>query len=117
MNKQTTITFSPLAPIKSGTAVVLAEEGAVLSPAGKALDKSLGGVIAKVAKHQGFKGKKKSFLDILAAGSSNLDRVLVVGAGKLKDYSSNDWVDLGAIIRARLSGKDNPVTVVLDTTA
>lgn len=114
MTKQTTITFSTPSPIKSGTAVVLAEEGAVLSPAGKALDKTLGGVIAKVAKHQGFKGKKKTCLDILAPGNSALDRVLVVGTGKLKDFSSNDWVALGAIIRARLSGKDSPVTVVLE---
>jgi len=117
MTKQTTITFTALAPIKSGTAVVLAEEGAALSPAGKALDKGLGGIIAKVAKRQEFKGKKKSSLDILAPGSGGLDRVLVVGVGKLKDFSSNDWVELGAVIRSRLSGKDSPVTVLLDGAA
>lgn len=115
MSKTTAITFASIAAIKKGTVVLLAEEGAVLSPAAKALDKTLGGTISKVVKQRKFKGKAKSSLDILGPGNSALDRVLVVGAGKTKGYSGNDWVALGAIIRSRLSGKDDPVTVVLES--
>ena len=114
MTKATTISFSGFSVPKQGTTVLLAEEGGVLSPTGKDLDKSLGGVIAKIIKQRKFKGKTKSSLDILGPGNSGLARVVVVGAGKINDYDSNDWVDLGAVIRSKLSGKDSSVAVVLE---
>jgi len=114
MTKPATITFSSFSVPNQGTVVLLAEEGGGLSTAGKALDKSLGGAIAKVVKQRKFKGKTKSSLDILGPGNGTLARVLVVGAGKIKDHSSNDWVSLGAIIRSKLSGKDTPAVVVLE---
>ena len=44
-----------------------------------------------------------------------LSRLLLVGTGTLKDYSGNDWMELGGQIRGMLSSKDNPhVTLVLE---
>jgi leucyl aminopeptidase len=114
MSKQTAISFAELAPVKQGAVVILAEEGGALSPVGKALDKTSGDAVSRAAKQQKFKGKKKSSLDILVPEKLGLSRLLVIGTGKLKDYSDNDWVDLGAIIRSRLTGRDGPVTVVLE---
>lgn len=117
MSKPTTISFSDIAPVKQGTVVLLAEEGGSLSPSGKALDKTLGGAIMNAVKQRKYKGKKKSSLDLLAPGNAHLGRVVVIGAGKLKDYSDNDWVDLGAVIRSKVAAKDSPVVVVLEGAA
>ena len=91
MSKSTTISFAEIAPVKQGVAILLSEEGALLSPAGKTLDKASGGVITQAAKQRKFKGKKKSSLDILVPAKLGLSRLLLVGAGSLKDYSGNDW--------------------------
>jgi len=115
MSKSTTISFAEIAPVKQGVAILLSEEGAVLSPAVKTLDKASGGVITQAVKERKFKGKKKSSLDILVPAKLGLSRLLLVGTGSLKDYSGNDWVELGGQIRAMLSSKDNPkATLVLE---
>lgn len=116
MSKTTTISFTGLASVKKGVAILLSEEGGLLSPAGKALDKASGGVITRAAKERKFKGKKNSSLDILVPEKLGISRLLLIGTGALKDYSDTDWLVLGGQIRARLSGKDNPnVTLVLES--
>ena len=72
MSKSTTILFTGITPVKQGVAILLSEEGALLSAAGKALDKASGGVITRAAKERKFKGKKKSSLDILVPGKLGL---------------------------------------------
>ncbi|HDO52386.1 MAG TPA: hypothetical protein ENH05_06575, partial [Rhizobiales bacterium] len=86
MSKTTTISFAALSPVKQGAVVILAERGPVLSPAGKALDKASGGAVMRAAKQREYKGKKKTFLDILVPEKLGLSRLLVVGADELKDY-------------------------------
>ncbi len=116
MSKPTTISFAGLTPVKQGVAILLSEEGALLSSAGKALDKASGGVITRASKARKFKGKKKSTLDILMPEKLGLSRLLIVGAGTLKDYRNSDWVELGGRIRALLSSKDNPnATLILES--
>lgn len=115
MSKSTTISFAAITPVKKGVVILLSEEGALLSAAGKALDKTSGGVITQAAKERKFKGKKKSVLDILVPAKLGLSRLLLVGTGTLKDYSGNDWVELGGRIRGMLSSKDSPhATLVLE---
>ena len=115
MSKPTAFSFAPLSPVKQGVAVLLVEEGPVLSPAGKALDEASDGVITRAAKQRGFKGKKKTALDILVPGKLGLSRLLAIGAGTLKVYDENDWLELGGAIRGRLSGRDgSKVTLVLE---
>ena len=115
MSKITAISFAGLAPVKQGVAVILAERGLTLSPAGKAMDKASGGAITRAAKQRKFKGKKKSYLDILVPEKLGLSRLLVVGVGKLKDYGDLDWLELGGGIRSKLSSFDGArVTLVLE---
>jgi len=115
MSKPTSFSFSGLSPVKRGVAILLAEEGAPLSGTGKALDKTSGGAITRAVKKRKFKGKKKTALDILVPEKTGLSRLLIVGTGALKDYSDNNWLELGGQVRARLSGTDNPnVTLVLE---
>lgn len=115
MSKPTAFSFADIKPVKQGVLVLLAEDGAPLSRTGKTLDKASGGAISRAVKQRKFKGKKKSSLDILVPEKLGLSRLLIVGAGKLKDYGDNDWLELGGQIRGRLSGKDNPgATLVLE---
>ncbi len=115
MSKTTAISFADLTPVKQGVAVILAEQGPTLSPAGKALDKASGGAMMRAAKHREFKGKKKTFLDILVPEKLGLSRVLVAGVGNLKEYEDQDWAELGGSIRSKLSRRDGAkVTLVLE---
>ncbi len=115
MSKTTTISFAALSPVKQGAVVILAERGPVLSPAGKALDKASGGAVMRAAKQREYKGKKKTFLDILVPEKLGLSRLLVVGADELKDYGDREWLELGGVIRGKLSGRDGQgVTLVLE---
>ena len=83
MSKPTAVSFADIALPKQGVAVLLAEEGPTLSPAGKALDKASGGTLTKAFKERKFKGKKKSSLDLIVPGDSGLSRVLIVGVDAL----------------------------------
>ncbi len=115
MSKPTAVSFADIALPKQGVAVLLAEEGPTLSPAGKALDKASGETLTKAFKERKFKGKKKSSLDLIVPGDSGLSRVLIIGVGALKDYTENDWVNLGGAIRGKLSGRDGPnATIILE---
>ena len=117
MSKSTTISFTGITPVKQGVVILLSEEGALLSPAGKAMDKASSGIITRASKLRKFNGKKKSSLDILVPGKLGLSRLLLVGTGTLKDYGDTDWLELGGRIRAMLSSKDNPnATLVLEGT-
>ncbi|RMF04856.1 MAG: leucyl aminopeptidase, partial [Alphaproteobacteria bacterium] len=93
--------------------VLLAEEGAKLTPAGKALDDAGGGILSRAIKVAGFEGKKKTAVDILVPAGLALARVLIVGAGKVGSYEETDWLKLGGAIRGRLSGKHGPEATII----
>lgn len=113
--KPTTFSFSDLRVPESGVVVILAEEGGALTPAGKTLDKASGGVIARAAKINGFNGQSKSSMDLVAPSGLKLDRLIVVGTGKLSGYSANDWMNLGGMIRGKLAGANaSEATVVVE---
>ncbi len=115
MSKTTTVSFAKPSPVKQGVLVILAERGPVLSTSGKALDKASGGAVMRAAKQREFKGKKKTSLDILVPEKLGLSRLLVIGVDQLKDYAGKDWLELGGVIRGKLSGRDGPaVTLVLE---
>ena len=65
MSKATAFSFADLKPVSQGVLILLAEEGAILSGAGKALDKTSGGAISRAVKQRKFKG------DGAAAASGN----------------------------------------------
>lgn len=115
MNKPTAITFSDISPPKSGVVVVLAEEGPRLSPAAESLDQHSNGAISRAIKVDQFKGKKKSMLDLLAPGGLELSRLLMVGVGKLTDYTEEDWRSLGGLIRSKLSARiSDQATIIIE---
>ncbi|PLX39240.1 MAG: leucyl aminopeptidase [Hyphomicrobiales bacterium] len=109
------ISFVKQGAPKKGVAVVFVDEKLALGPVAKALDEEAGGVIARAAKAAAFKGKARSTLDIVAPGGLGLDRLMVVGLGKLDDLGEQDWWNLGGAIMGKLSAASvSEVTIVLE---
>lgn len=92
------------APTES-IAVLLAGDGATLSPVGQRLDEDLDGHITASAKAAAFKGKAKTSAELLAPDGLKCDRLLVVGAGKSDTASEQDWVMLGGTIMGLLGSR------------
>ncbi|MEC9368229.1 MAG: leucyl aminopeptidase [Pseudomonadota bacterium] len=111
----TSITFAPISLPKSGVAVVLAGDGPKLFPTAAKLDQAGARFLQRAAKVAKFKGKKRTALDLLCPAQVKLDRLCVVGTGKIADYAGNDWASLGGVIRSRLTGREGgEATVVIE---
>ena len=67
------------------------------------LDERSGGQIARAARIAKFSGGKKAFLDVIALGGIDVDRLLILGLGASDKYAETDWVNLGGRIMARLA--------------
>ena len=115
MAKSPSLSFVKHAVPGSGTAVILVDETLALGPTAKALDDKAGGLVARAAAAAAFKGKGRKVLDIVAPAGLDLDRLLVVGLGKLDDLGEQDWWKLGGAVMAKLSGASvSAATVVLE---
>jgi leucyl aminopeptidase len=100
----------------SGVAVVTAIADGKLSSSAIALDKNAGGMIKRAIQGSNFKGKKGQTLSVLAPEGTKLDRVLLVGLGKISEITDIEMQKLGGRIYAETQQtKKGLVTVVLDT--
>jgi leucyl aminopeptidase len=106
VSEQATISFANLKLPEEGVGVVFAEEGPKLSQAAKDLDKQSKGLLSRAAEISGFKGKKDSAVDLLAPAGLNFSRLILVGTGKPTGYGSEDWLNLGGVVRGMLSGRE-----------
>ncbi|MFP4538059.1 MAG: leucyl aminopeptidase [Dichotomicrobium sp.] len=87
----------------SGTVIVMAGKDVQLAPTAARLDDASGGVIARAAGIAKFKGKNKSALSLIApAGLDAIERLLVVGLEGIGEAPSQEWIDLGGVIRGKL---------------
>ncbi len=107
MTNPTTLSFASLSAVAAdGTAIIFAEEGPKLSPAAQDLDKKTKGRLKDAVKVSGFKGKKGTSVDVLAPQGVKFARILLVGLGKLKDFANDDWINLGGVVRGKLTGRE-----------
>ena len=111
MTDRARITFAKLASRPGGTLVVFAGADLALGATVKRL--GLDGLIARAAKTAGFTGKAMSTLDLIAPADSTLDRLVVVGTGKVADLKDKDWVRLGGAVMGA-AGKAEAMTVALE---
>ncbi|MCW2309170.1 leucyl aminopeptidase [Rhodobium gokarnense] len=104
MAKLPSFSFSKLAAPKAGVAVVFTDDALSLGSIGAELDSASDGQIARAFKAADFKGKARSTLDLVAPSGLALDRIVVVGLGKLDEVpDEQDWMKLGGVIFAKLS--------------
>ncbi|MEE2692297.1 MAG: leucyl aminopeptidase [Pseudomonadota bacterium] len=98
------ISFTKAALPKTGAIIAPLFEGGPRAGAYAALDKATGGALSKAVEAASFTAKKDQLLDILAPSGLDNSRILLVGAGKAKDFSALDAERLGGVAIARLLG-------------
>jgi leucyl aminopeptidase len=103
MTKPTEITFGAVKDARERIRVALSESAEAFPAALRMLDERSGGQIARAARVAKFSGGKKAFLDLIAPGGIDVDRLLILGTGASDAYSETDWLNLGGRIRARLA--------------
>jgi leucyl aminopeptidase len=80
---------------KSGTLVLLAGEGPVLTPLGDKADKATAGHVARAMAAAKFEGKKDQSLDIIAPAEVGIDRIIMLGVGDVGKLQARDLEMLG----------------------
>ena len=95
------INFTSAQTAKTGTLVVFATLGGKLNAAAEAVDKASKGQLTRAMKAVKFEAKRDSILDVIAVGPS-LDRVLIVGLGKVEELIARDVELLGGTIAGAL---------------
>jgi len=112
---QPSIAFAkPVLP-EAGSLVVLVADDLAFSPAAAALDVTLGGALSRALTKAAFKGKAFATLDILAPVGTELDRVIVLGLGKVAELAEKDWVRIGAVAAGKLKdAKAKTATILLE---
>ena len=103
MIKPTEITFGAIKDARERVRVGLSESPEAFPTALRMLDERSGGQITRAARVAKFNGGKKAFLDIIAPGGIDVDRLLILGIGSSDKYAEIDWVSLGGRIMARLT--------------
>ena len=111
MTDRARIAFAKPATKPGGTVVVLAGPDVALGPAARAL--GVAGLVERAAATAGFTGKAMATLDLIAPADTGLDRLVVVGTGKLGDLKEKDWLRLGGTAMGAL-GKAKAATVILE---
>jgi len=108
-----TITFARPGRKAAGTQVVLAGANVALGVQATAL--GVGDLIKRAAATASFKGKAMAKLDLLAPAETDLDRIVVVGAGKPDELTEYDWLRLGGVAMSALL-KSKSATVHVERT-
>ena len=93
------ISFDKVKTPSSGILVILLEEGAVV----ERLHKTVQEHVARAMKAGAFEGKKEQVLDILAPGGG-LDRVVLMGLGKVANLAPREIELLGGALVGTLQG-------------
>lgn len=103
------------AKVVGDIAVVPVWQNGVLSTAGKALDKTLGGALSHAIKTENFKAKSGQTLVVHTAGKAPVARVLLVGAGEPAKFTAACAQTLGgSTVAALLKTKAKTAQVAFD---
>ncbi len=102
----------------TGTVAVGVMDGRKLTSSAQALDKKTRGALKRAIKASRFRGKKGQSLSVLAPQGTRLERVLMVGLGKVKDLKELDLHEMGGRIYSTLAGSGaKSVAVAIDRIA
>lgn len=111
MTTKPSISFAKYAAPKKGTVVLLSAEGGGLGAAAGQSDP--GGALERAFAVSEFSGKSGAVVDVIAPAGAVVDRLVVVGVGKLANLKENDWLKLGGSIAGQIR-KATDITIMLD---
>ena len=99
----------------TGIAVVCVTSGGKLTASAEKLDKKTGGALKRAIRSSRFKGEIGQSLNIMAPSGVRLDRIILVGLGKVADICELEIQKIGGKIYAETCrGITGLVTVAVD---
>jgi leucyl aminopeptidase len=106
--------FVPFSAAPRGILVVFCDDTLKFGPATR---KTLGAavdLVERAAATNRFKGKSGASLDILEPGGIKIQRLIVIGTGKIADLKDKDFFKLGGVAAGKLRAGSEAVTVVAE---
>jgi leucyl aminopeptidase len=99
------ITFARLDAAPASTCAAFVGHDLALSPAVQSLNARSQGLLLKAAEAAEFKGKQKTSIEILAPQKLDLQRLVLIGAGKAASHTSSDWAALGGYALGQITAR------------
>jgi leucyl aminopeptidase len=104
---------APARPAKGTLVVFTGDDLHFSAPVHELLGEGAVQAVERAFVPEGFKGKAKASLALLAPAGLSADRLLVIGVGGAKDQAETDYIVLGGAIMGRL-GKAKDVTILFE---
>jgi leucyl aminopeptidase len=115
MTDRPDIVFAALSATHEPVTVAYAAHELVLGSALAQLNTRSNGAVLKAAEAGEFKGRGKTTLELLAPPKLDMNRLVVIGAGKTEDLSDLDWLTLGGFTMGQVSSrKATRVSLIAD---
>ncbi len=105
MSDRLDVSFVSFTSDPEAVTVILAADGVALGARGKDLDTKSAGGVMKAASAADYKGKHKSTLEILAPSKIGIDRLIVVGLGKVATLSELQIIEAGGVIAGAIAAR------------
>ena len=99
------IAFAGLTTAPETTAVLLTGEDLAFGAIGAALDKAAKAGLTAAARAADFKGKEKACIELLAPAGLDIQRLLLLGAGRADGEEARDWLALGATAYGQIAAR------------
>ena len=101
------------AKVETGSLVVAASEGTVLLPAAAKADKASKGAVGRALAASRFAGKSGQLVEILAPAGLSVNRLIVLGLGKVEEFDASAAQAAAAAVLGKLKGS-NETAVTFD---
>ncbi|WP_298363823.1 leucyl aminopeptidase [uncultured Bradyrhizobium sp.] len=114
MSDAVKVGFVPFSASARGILVAFCDEQLKL---GAATRKALGAAaetVKRAAAANQFKGKSGAALDILAPEGIKVDRLIVIGTGKVADLKEKDLLKFGGVVAGKLNAGSSAMTVLAE---
>ncbi|TCA53614.1 hypothetical protein E0H71_15350 [Rhizobium leguminosarum bv. viciae] len=110
MSVKMEISFSKSAKLSGGLAILLKTAEADSAAGAETVDPA--GVIAKAARIARFSAKSMGALDIVAPEGAPVDRIVVIGLGKVAELTAHDWLKAGGAAASRIKNTDKAAVFI-----
>ncbi len=106
--------FAPFSASAKGVLIVFCEEGLKFGSAARKVLAPTGDLVTRAAAAERFKGKNAATLDIVAPAGLKVSRLIVIGAGKVRDLKANEFVKLGGVAMGKVPSSATEATILAD---
>lgn len=114
MSDAVKVGFVPLSTALRGIVVVFCDESLRIGPATAKSLEAAPDLIKRAAKAGQFKGKDGSVLDLLAPEGIKIQRLIVLGTGKSRDFKDGDFLKYGGLLAGKLNAESEAVAVLAE---